>query len=526
MSKVKILFFAADPLSRPPHDRPPLDLAEDVRRVREKVGRARHRNALDFDWRLAARTDDLMQALIDERPQVVHFSGHGGTSGLILGSEDGREARAVDAATLGKLFRLFPGDIGVVVLNACLSLPQARAIADEVGCAIGTNASIPDEAAITFGAAFYRGIAGGESVKTAFDQASVAMEMEHPEARDCTELVCRDDVDPATLVLVQPEEAPASPWLSLRRWGARQFAAVTALLVLSGAALSAADWREDMTPMKTLMSPVAASTRPADPSRAEADLDAARDFYDDGEYVAAFPLFERAAQAGNTEAMGFLGIAYLKGQGTPRRADLANHYLREAVDKKRDPRAMYGLGLVFEQGDAKQQSYRWAMHWYREAAQGGYAPAMVNIGDLYRQGFGALRSSDSALAWYQRAIEARFPDALVDAGSVYEEERRDPNRARLLYQAAADSGSARGMFAMGRVYQEGIGVPRDLTKALAWYRSAARAGSAEAMNNLGVLYENGWGVRRSHRTARKWYRQAVAGGSTLAAANLATLEAN
>ncbi|HEX2078477.1 MAG TPA: CHAT domain-containing protein [Longimicrobium sp.] len=210
MSKAKVLFFAADPLSAPPDGHTArLLLDEDVRQIREKVRAAEHRDALEFDLRLAARPDDLLQALNETRPQVVHFSGHGESEGLVLAGANGRGPHVVDAAALGQLFELFRGDIRVVVLNACFSLPQAQAIAASVGCAIGTRSSISDQAAITFGAAFYRAIAFGHSVKMAYDQARTALALEHFDDRQCPELVCRPDVDPARLVLIPVPAAPA-----------------------------------------------------------------------------------------------------------------------------------------------------------------------------------------------------------------------------------------------------------------------------------------------------------------------------
>ncbi|HEX2206826.1 MAG TPA: CHAT domain-containing protein, partial [Longimicrobium sp.] len=212
MSKVTVLFFAADPLSASPDGRTPrLRLDEDVRQIRQKVRAAEHRDALEFDVRLATRTDDLLQALLERRPQVVHFSGHGGSKGLVLVSSDGRRPHHVDAAALAQLFTVFRGDIRVVVLNACFSLPQAEAIADVVGCAIGTRGEISDEAAIAFGACFYRAIAFGCSVQAAYDQARTALALEHFHDRECPALVVRPDIDPARLVLIPPESGARAP---------------------------------------------------------------------------------------------------------------------------------------------------------------------------------------------------------------------------------------------------------------------------------------------------------------------------
>jgi hypothetical protein len=209
MSKATVLFFAADPLSAPPGGMPRLLLDEDVRRIRTKVRAAEYRDALQFDLRLAARPDDLIQALNETRPHVVHFSGHGRSEGLVLVGSDGG-AHLVGAEALTKLFRVFRGDIRVVVLNACLTLGQAQAIAETVGCAIGTRDRISDDAATTFGAAFYSALAFGHSVQTAFEQARVALALEHPGEEETPEIIAGPGVDPAHIFVVRGDDRAAA----------------------------------------------------------------------------------------------------------------------------------------------------------------------------------------------------------------------------------------------------------------------------------------------------------------------------
>jgi TPR repeat protein len=583
MSKATVLFFAADPLSAPPDGRVPrLLLDEDVRQIRQKVRAAEHRDALEFDVRWATRTDDLLQALLERRPQVVHFSGHGGSDGLVLVSADGLRPHHVDAAALAQLFAAFRGDIRVVVLNACFSLPQAKAIAEVVGCAIGTHSRISDEAAITFGASFYRAIAFGCSVQAAYDQARAALALEHFDDRECPALVVRPGVDAARLVLVQPDagvadgtpaaagasrEEPRGPARGVL--GPRSGAGVIAatLVLATGAVLARDRWIDPgpprverpagrqagggpepgggasggvkaadsvgarRVPLLETGSPrsVAASPIPADASAAPAELESGRALYQSGNFDAAFPRFRSAAEAGNPEAMGFLGIMYLRGQGTARSPELAILWLRRAGEA-RDPRGMNALGVAYQNGNGVDRSYRWARHWYTAAAEEkGYAAAMLNLGSLYRQGLGVERSDTRALAWYRKAASAGSLDAMVDAGLMYENgwgTPRDTDHALRLYRTAADAGLARGMFAMGRVYQHGVGVDQDYGEARTWYLKAERAGSADAMNNLGVLYQNGWGVRTNRNEAIRWFRKAAAAGSAVAEGNLAALGAS
>lgn len=221
MSKVKVLFFAADPTSFSTADRPRLRLDEEVRQIRKRVEAAVFGNMLEFDWRLATRTGDLQQKLEDTRPQIVHFSGHGGSQGLVQMGADGLTPRPVGAAVLRELFQKDAGAIRLVVLTACHSRAQAGAIREVVGCAIGTRDTISDDASITFNAKFYSAIATGRSVQDAFERARVALRLEHPAEGEILELLHRPDVDPGKIILISVALPPLCPHRGFGRRGPR-----------------------------------------------------------------------------------------------------------------------------------------------------------------------------------------------------------------------------------------------------------------------------------------------------------------
>jgi TPR repeat protein len=500
VKKVPIVFLSADPTRT-------LSLEEDLRNIKIKVRAAKYRDVLHFDPCPAARFDDLIQALHETKPQVVHFSGHANHEGLMLVGEDGRTPHWVTARDLEELFTAFRDNIRVVVLSGCLTGPQAKAIAGIVGCAIGTPAKILDEAAIVFNAEFYRAIAFGESLQGAFEKGCAALTGEldsvHPK------LETRADVDPRTVILVKP--AP------VRRWWV---AGATLLVVSFGVALAAHVRGEDGGPHRNrVLAPVDTGLSTTSPAE---DLAAARELHRMGNYAASFPRFRRAAEAGIPEAMGFLGVAYLRGEGTERNPELTAHWLSLAA-KARDARGMNAYGLAYEDGFGVGQSYRWARHWYEVAAkEKNDAEAMRNLARLYQRGLGTPPSDSLALDWYRRAVDAGSVDAIVDVGLMYAEGmdgRHDADQALRWFQRAADAGSPRAMHAIGRLHEDA----KDYGQALVWYRRAADAGSAEAMNNLGVLYQNGWGVASDRAEAARWYRRAAEAGSPVAAGNLAAL---
>ncbi|HEX2208776.1 MAG TPA: CHAT domain-containing protein [Longimicrobium sp.] len=501
MEKVKVLFFSADPNSAPPHGRASrLLLDVEVREIRHKVRTARYRDDLDLDMHWATRTDDLLLALNDADPQVVHFSGHGGSGGLVLVGADASHAHSVDAEQLARLFEVFRGDIRLVVLNACFSLPQAEAIAAVVGCAIGTRTEISDAAAVIFSASFYRAIAFGHPVGVAFEQARTALDLEeHHEERDCLQLVPGPGVDPAELYLIPPggldaDEretgegqvvgvTDAGPRPKRGSWRARMTAGGLALVGTVAVALKLGGlpagtggvapcaWAGEP---QALTAPAGPST--AGPSGGQSDLDRAKVDYEAGRYAAAFPRFRRLAENGHPEAMGFVGAMFLRGQGTRERPDSGIHWLREAAERD-DARGMTELGTAYLDGNGVKRSRRWARHWLKKAADDKRsAEAMRRLGGLYRD----EQVYDTAFIWFRDAVKAGSLDARIDSGQMYEQgqgTRQDLEMALCLYRTAAEAGSSRGMLMMGRIYENGIGVPRDDDRAEEWYLKAAAGGS-------------------------------------------------
>jgi hypothetical protein len=195
---VKILFLASNP------DRTsPLQLDEEIRAITSKIRASDYRDVLELTSLWAVRPDDLLQALNEHKPQIVHFSGHGSAAGEIVLMDDDRKDKPVSTAALKMLFTTLKDNIRVVVLNACYSRIQAEAITEVIDCAVGMNAAIGDQAAVTFAASFYRAIGFGRSVQEAFDQGRTALLLEGVPEEDIPELLVRRGINPASILLIE-----------------------------------------------------------------------------------------------------------------------------------------------------------------------------------------------------------------------------------------------------------------------------------------------------------------------------------
>lgn len=530
MSKVKVLFFTADPrLGRSGGE--PLELAEDLRQIKHHVRQARYGHRLVFEPHGAARADDLIDALENTDARVVHFSGHGGNAGLVLVARGGQHPHPVHAAALRQIFHTYQGPVRLAVLSACSSREEAQAIADAVGCAIGTSSRISDTAAITFNGRFYRAVANGHSVQRAFDEACMALQVHNVPDPEHPVLVSRKGIDPAALVLVKT-----------RRVAPRRLAGAAAAFLVTAAVMIAEPWETRVPPELTVSDiacgaespvqgtlagalPVASSTTAEDPQGVAEELATAKKLYGARNYESAIPPFERAAEGGNPEAMTCLGIIHIYGRGVKPQPEVGFEWVHRAALKERDPQAMYALAVAYLNGVGTERRAYLAKGWFEKAAAKGHAEAMRSLGSMYRQD-----KSDSsyhlALEWFRQAVDAGSVDARVDIGMMYElglGVARDPNEALRWYRSAAQAGSPRGLFAIGQSYEKGVGVPKDYDKAMDAYLKAADAGSADAMNSIGVLYDQGRGVRRSRAKAIRWYERGAQAGSPLAKGNLNAL---
>lgn len=159
----KILILSANPKKTTP-----LRLDEEVREIKEGLKRSHSRDLFSIESAEATRYRDIRRAILDHRPNIVHFSGHGsGENGLVFEDETGCQ-KLVDTEAIGGLFKLFSEQVECVVLNACHSEYQAREIAKHINYVIGMSQAIDDRAAIEFSVAFYDALGAGQTYDFAY----------------------------------------------------------------------------------------------------------------------------------------------------------------------------------------------------------------------------------------------------------------------------------------------------------------------------------------------------------------------
>ncbi|MGD2182659.1 hypothetical protein [Lusitaniella coriacea] len=197
--EIKVLFMASNPLNQKQ-----LRLDEEIREITQKIRASEHRDSVRLVSCLAARPLDILQALNEHKPHIVHFSGHGSDKGkLVLQSDDG-ETKFVSKEAIAATMSTVTDNIRIVFFNTCFSHVQAKAVTQHVDAAIGMGDGIGDDAARVFAAQFYSAIGFGRSIQQAFDQGVTALQLQGIPEENIPRLFSNQDVSPDEIILVRP----------------------------------------------------------------------------------------------------------------------------------------------------------------------------------------------------------------------------------------------------------------------------------------------------------------------------------
>ena len=153
--------------------------------------------------------------------------------------------------------------------------------------------------------------------------------------------------------------------------------------------------------------------------------------------------------------------------------------------------AQNAIGEMFESGSAGQVDYKRAVASYLQAARAQNPRALYNIGRLLIDGkippgsvslFGA-----DAVAGSGKNKEQTRDDVWSDTAKMHSAGSERYELAAQLWQRSADQGDALAQFKLGGLYENGLGVPRDLDRARALYAAAAKT-LPEAQQALDALH--------------------------------------
>ena len=148
--------------------------------------------------------------------------------------------------------------------------------------------------------------------------------------------------------------------------------------------------------------------------------------------------------------------------------------------------------------------------------QKGYPAAFSDYGFCYDCGIGVKKSMRWALYWYRKAADLGVTAAMVNLTQIYlfrDEKYRDIKQGLLYAFMAADYEDEQAQNFLGLCYEEGIGVLKDYEKAYHWFSLAVENGAgACAEHNLARCFRLGRGISVDMKMANRYEALAIKHG--------------
>ena len=224
---------------------------------------------------------------------------------------------------------------------------------------------------------------------------------------------------------------------------------------------------------------------------------------------------QAAADAGDPEAQAKIAGIFMSFH-SPQNFQESLEYAKKAAEGG-SLHGMYVLALAYQHGRGTEQDHKAAFHWYEKAAVAGYAPAQSNLACLYGRGDGVEQDQEIAMQWLHKAAEQKDPTALRILGIPSDdddeeiEEDEDIDVDEILEAIEDGDPDVMKQYAMACL-QELAWVEHEPKYGLALLKKLSDEGDIEGYALLGLVYENAVGVERDIVEAAKWYELAAASG--------------
>lgn len=182
--------------------------------------------------------------------------------------------------------------------------------------------------------------------------------------------------------------------------------------------------------------------------------------------------------------------------------------------EKGDPRALTGMGKLYEEGAGVPQSYEKAFEYYKRSAELGYIGGIHSVGKAYRDGLGVRRDYEQGAYWIEKAADWGFVWAQLNMAKIYLRGlgvRQDDGKAVAWFQKAVEQNNGWGMIMLGHLYLDGRGVPQSVDKAIELFQRATDAGHLEFGDiQLAKLFLDGKHVEKNPEKAVEYLKRGLA----------------
>lgn len=229
--------------------------------------------------------------------------------------------------------------------------------------------------------------------------------------------------------------------------------------------------------------------------------------FEEGKYITALKLAERAIANNEPNAYTLLGRLYAGGLGIPKDMKKAATYYEQGA-KLGDVHSLVALGGQYAAGNGVEKNYTKAANLFEKAAKKGEPMAQYNLALIYANGDGRRIDLYETAKWMQKAADNDLAVAQYALGTLYALGRgvqKDEEKAAIWTGKAARSGNSEAELEYAIMLFKGRGIEKDIKLAFHYFRSSAVKGNPVAQNRLARLYAYGIAVEPNPIEAAKWH---------------------
>lgn len=205
-------------------------------------------------------------------------------------------------------------------------------------------------------------------------------------------------------------------------------------------------------------------------NKEEQDLLISNIFPAGGDFTRTALWADRAAKAGDGEMGALCGIiSSVKGSTKEDLADAVTYYQKAVEAGNTD--AMLGLASLYQTGRGVKKDPAKAIELLQKAAKAGSGLAMFRLGEAFEGGIGTKKDPKAALDWYQKAAANKNTNAMLRLGKLFQAKKDDAEAIRW-YEQAAKKESCEALRELSRIYQKGLGKEKNLALAAGYLKEA------------------------------------------------------
>ena len=227
-------------------------------------------------------------------------------------------------------------------------------------------------------------------------------------------------------------------------------------------------------------------------------------------------ILKAQSDEGNSDAKFYLGTLYYIGRGMTQDFGKAIKLFEQASDGG-NVSATFNLGIIYAKGRGVDVDEKKAFDYYKKSAFGGLPQAQYNYALWLREGRVGEANPIEAVEWFRASANKNFDRSLIELAKGYETGvagRRDYREAVKLYRRARVNDDSRdnspylqATFHLGRLYLKGLGVSQDTKKGIKFIREAAEGRVNTALVEMGRIYEEGRYLNKDLNSALIYFTQ-------------------